>query len=451
MENKNKYKKTLLNGLMYALASVVALTLIVGIVGGISKSNLFQGSLLSMFNSIGLTDFDEGYPDLGIEHVYVQKVSNPTDEFPYYKYQTTVVVRNYGEALDNGSVVMTSGENQKTAFVRNTLNGLDLAKGQTFIFDDYEILMDGRYNFGFFTFNVELKDQREGFNDNNDMVVSVYEEPVKLEAFAVEMVDEDENFTLSYLPSEDYKDRLDELNLDVCFAREFEGLDDSEKKYAEVEIKNDVYSYYKSRISDELILSEEFECENVDSEDNGSGNGLMSIPESFDEDVNYVVYLKASNDDDFMSVSNVLYLPTQKYVNKAEFVKLFTDFAGMEIFTDGKHYYEDVDENSWYAPYVQTMFNYGLLHDSVDFVFGPEDEVLRKDVLESLLNYFDIDLYVEDGAPHFYDVQKDNEDFFFAEALYSSGKAKALGIYLYPEKRMSHQFLKYMIDEFLET
>jgi hypothetical protein len=121
----------------------------------------------------------------------------------------------------------------------------------------------------------------------------------------------------------------------------------------------------------------------------------------------------------------------------------------MDVKKDGKNYFEDVLESDTFYPYVQTMFNHGLIADPIDFAFNPNDTVLRADILEPLLNYYDADiLSVEEGAPHFADVNEDSSSFFFAEALYSGGKAKALGIYFDPDKKATKQFLKYMIDEF---
>ena len=452
MTNKNKHKNVIFNGILYAVASVSAVMLIIGVAGGFSKLDLGKGSILSLFNKIGLTDFDEGRPDLGIEYMYLKKTANPTAEFPYYKYSTNIVVRNYGEFLENGSVVISAGEGQKTAFVRNNLEGLTIDKGQTFIFDDYEVLMDARYNYGQFEFKIDLKDQKEGDDDNNQHVVSVYEEPVKIESLSLEDRVSEEA-VLNYGFMKGYEEALEEIDLEVCIAENFEFAPEVTLKYAEVDLGDDVYSYYKVKAEPELFLDEEFECQDAEAGD-GIG-GVDSMLESLDEDDEYTVFLRAADQDsdkpeNFFAVSNLIHMPVQNFMIKAEFTKLFMDYAGIDVSAEGQSYFDDVDEDAWYLPYVKTMFNYGLLHDPMDFTFGPEEVVYRAEVLEPLLNYFDIDLVVDEGAPHFYDVPRDSEDFFFAEALYSSGKMKALGIYLHPEKRMSRQFLNYIIDEFLE-
>jgi len=107
-----------------------------------------------------------------------------------------------------------------------------------------------------------------------------------------------------------------------------------------------------------------------------------------------------------------------------------------------------VTSEEWYAPYVQVMFDYGLVHDNYRFEFKGYEAVTRAEILEPILNYFDVDLTVKDGAPHFHDVQDDSGHYYFAESLYASGKGRGLGIYLYPEKQASKQYLKYLIDEF---
>ena len=430
-----------LNGLLYGAASLVAVVFVISIGAGIISGWNGQGSILSLFNKIGLTDFDEARPDVGIEYVYLRKVSNPSENFDYYKYQATVVVRNYGEKLIDGDVVISAGENQKNAFVRNTLNGLNLNKGQTFVFDDYEVLMDGRYNYRQFKFKVELKDQKERTDDNNEHLAEVYEEPVKLESLEVDHVDGNGDIALIYSPTNAYAEKLSELNTEICLTKNTEVLDGIELKYAEIDTDKDVYSYYKIKASRDLFMNEAFECET-----------LSETGYDFGDDVDYVLFLRAVNEtgegEKFFAISNLIYLPVQRYVNRAEFTRLFIEYAGIGLDNDGKIYFKDVTIEDWYSPYVQTMFNYGLIHDSKDFIFGPDEEIGRAEMLEPLLNYFDVDLAVDEGAPHYYDVPKDHEDYFFVESLYTSGKAKALGIYFHPEKRLSSYFLKYMINEF---
>ena len=128
MKNKNKHNSSLLNGLLYGLASLVAVVLIASVANGVSNGNMFKGSVLSLFNKIGLTDFDNARPDVGIEYVSLRKTTNPSDDFDYYKYQTTLVVRNYGEVLTNGSLVISAGENQKTAFILHKYDDLPYVK-----------------------------------------------------------------------------------------------------------------------------------------------------------------------------------------------------------------------------------------------------------------------------------------------------------------------------------
>ncbi|MFA4891655.1 MAG: S-layer homology domain-containing protein [Candidatus Gracilibacteria bacterium] len=450
MKNKNSYKKLVLNGLLYGAASLVAAVFAVSIYAGIVNGWSGQGSILSLFNKIGLTDFDEARPDVGIEYVYLRKISNPVDDFNYYKYQATVVVRNYGERLVDGDVVISAGENQKNAFVRNTLNGLTLNKGQTFVFDDYEVLMDGKYNYGQYTFEVELKDQKERDSENNEQTVDIYEEPVKLESLEVESVEADGDIALIYSQSNGYEEKLSELNLEICLTKNTDLFSEKDLKYAEVDTGKEIFSYYKIKANKDLLLDDSFECEE-----------LVESSYDFEEDVDYVMYLRAlkgegeigdGNEDgntDFFATSNLIYVPIQKYINRAEFTKLFTEYAKLGIDDEGKIYFDDVGEEDWYSPYVQTMFNYGLLHDPKDFAFNAEESVSRAEILEPLLNYFDVDLKVAEGAPHFYDVPKDHGDYFFAEGLFASGKAKAFGIYLHPDKKLSSHFLKYMINEFM--
>jgi len=438
MKNKNKNNSSLYNSLLYGFASLIGVALIVSVAGGISNGDMFKGSVLSLFNKIGLTDYDEARPDIGIEYASLRKISNPSGDFDYYKYQATVVVRNYGEVLNDGSLVISAGENQKTAFVQNGIDGLTLIKGATFIFEDYEILMDGEFNYGIVDFEIDLKDQKERNDENNSYSLEVFETPVRIESLDVSSV-EDGILDYSYQVGDGYSRVLEEMGLEICMTNG-DRFSEEDKKYSEILAGENVFSYYKVKADKETLLLEDFSCDSFE-------DSLFEL----DPELDYSFYLKASSDDEYFATSNFLYIPVQNTLNRAEFSKLFTEYTGLGVYKDGKSYYQDVTEEDWYFPYVQTMFNYGLLHDNIEFQFFPEDVVTRQEILEPVLNHFDSDLNVDEGAPHFHDVSEDNEYFFFAESLHSSGRAKTLGIYLHPDRSLSSYFLKYLIDEFSKT
>lgn len=438
-----KYKtKTFSAGLSWPvkiLAGLLAVVLFSGVIGGLSRVDLFKGSILSIFNKIGLVAFDTLDPDVGIEYVYLRKTANPSENFSYYKYEATIVVRNYGDELNDGSITVSAGATQKSAFIRNGLNGLSLAKGQTFIFNDYELLMDSKFNYEEFNFEITSKDVNDNDLKNNFYKVYAFEKPAGIENFNIEAKGKKDNFTFSY-------DFEGDMSLQLCTADSAEFLDENSLKYAEIGAGGDVYSYYKVKAEPGLLTAEKFEC------DDFPAKGITgSFEASFDSDKDTVLFLRAidGGDEKAFKNSNLLCLPAQEFTTKADFVKIFVEETEMDMKQDGKNYFEDVSESDVFYPYVQTMFNHGLIADPIDFAFDPNDVVYRADVLEPLLNYYDVDiLSVEEGAPHFADVNEDSSSFFFAEALYSEGKAKALGIYFDPDKRATKQFLKYMINEF---
>jgi len=431
------------------LAVMLGIALLSGVVGGLSRVDLFQGSILSLFNKIGLVAFDRGEPDAGIEYVYLRKTANPSKNFAYYKYDATIVVRNYGENFKDASVTVSAGTTQKSAFMRNGLNGLSLDKGQAFIFDDYELLMDAKFNYENFVFEIAPKNINDNDLENNFYTVFVFEEPAKIENFSIESKDKKDNFVFSY----DYETDMD---LQLCTADDVSFLGGSNLKYTEIDAGDDVYSFYKIKAEPSVLTSEKFTC------DGFPADGVTgSFGANFDSGKDTILFLRAVNEGladnkngfadgkTSFANSNLLYLPAQEFMTRADFAKFFVEEAGINIKKDGKNYFKDILESDWFYPYVQTMFNKGLVADPMDFAFNPRGVVYRADILEPLLNHYDVDiLSIDEGAPHFADVDEDSEDFFFAEALYSEGKAKAVGIYLRPDKRASKQFLKYLIDEF---
>ena len=430
------------NLFLMMLGILISGALFMGIVGNMGSDSL-KTSVLSIFNRIGITDYVEEYPDLGIDKVTLVKMSDPTSSFPYYKYKANILVTNYGELLEKANIVLTSGPNQKTAFVRNELYGLTLDKGEKFMFDDYEVLMDQSLNFKSFEFNLDPKDVKDKDFDNNSYVVEVLEDVAEIQTFDLNSYATNGMHQFSFLPSQDLGEDIDEMKVEICVAEGYEGISDEELRYSEIDTKSFIYSYYKASLAADHLATDKFECV------------AFASSYKFDLDKEYAVYLRSfdlprngATVEGEYALSDILYLPTSELLTRANYAKYFLEFSGMEKMFEGESVFQDVSAEDWYAPYVQAMFNHGLIKDSYKFEFAGEDAIMRAEVLEPVLNYFDVDLRVQDGAPHFHDVQEGSEYYYFAESLYAADKGHGLGIYLHPEQQVSKHYLKYLIDEF---
>lgn len=428
------------------LALVVVAIAAVAILGKTLDSTLFQSSILSLFNKIGITDYKEEYPDLGIDKITLTKIAEPSADFNYYKYRANVVLKNFGESVDKTTVVISSGEGQKKAFVRNELYGLTLDKGESFLFSDYEVLMTGDYNFRTFKFEIDIKDAKDREDENNSYTTSVLEDPAKLSGLEVSSRDARDGFYFDYDLEKGREEILNEMNLQICIAENLNGIEKENLRYAEMFDSRNIYSYYKIKANEGLIKNKAFVCE-----DARKLRGKYSVYKNFDlsDEKEYVAYLRAFNaDPDSFAISNFIYLPKDSSVTKADFVKLFVSESGMTLNPSGQIIFKDVFGDEFFASSLQTMFNAGLVKETSDFEFHPDKMVLRRDVLEPLLNFYDVDLDVADGAPHFADVAKASDDYYFVEALYAKGAGLNLGIHFNGNEEASTYFVKYLINEF---
>lgn len=425
----------------WTLGTFLVGVLLMGVVSSLGNITMLQGSVLSLLNKVGLTDFKEEYPDYGIENITLLKISNPDENLPFYKYKASSIVRNFGEGSDKADVVISAGSGQKSAFVRNELYGLTLGKGESFIFDDYELLMNKLANYQEFDVAIDMKNIKDRDLANNSRKVYAFEEPLKLQSFEVSAYDFDKHFTFSYQPSAEYAEELSALPMQICVAKDYKWPSGTDLKYAETNTASDVYSYYKVKADPKLFVDDSFECS-----DARKSSDQYAVFANLDLENEYAVFLKVITGQNSYAVSNIVYLPKQEFLTRASFVKLFVEETGMPLYTDGQNYFEDVKGDESYSPFVQTMFNNGLFRETSDMQFGADNEVLRGEVLEPILSYYDIDLVISDAAPHFADVSQDSKNYFFLEALYSTGETKSLGLHFGPDKRVSKQFLKYLID-----
>ena len=446
----------------YLLISLLALIVTVGfsydfINSGDLKVNGFKANVLASLNDY-VFGVDKNSPDVGITNVYVTKLENPKKDFPYYRYKATVSLRNYGGVYDDASLILNAGERQKTAFVRNSIEGFKLGKGEIFVFEDYELLVDAKANYGKFTFELESKNHGDNNPDNNSFIVDVFEEPARLGTLSVKDFD-GKNVALESLFDMDSTDILDNSTKEICsFDTAYTDVA-GEGRYAETDTVTDVFSYYKFKTSKDLLLNENLNCEKIVDVKSGEEFGvkysenrvyflMANVGDSGDEGEDG----NEGEDEELFAFSNAVYLPRQEFMTKQEFAKLFIELAEVAQ-TSGNQYYSDVDSDSKYAPYIQTMYDNGLTYESMQledksFSFDPEKVVTRADVLEPLLNYFDIDLVEGDGAPHFSDVKNSSRNYYFVEAIYADGKGHAFSQKFSPEKKASTEFLKYLINEF---
>lgn len=387
-------------------------------------------------------------PDLGIERVTLRKTSDPTDSFNYYTYSANIILKNHGGDLKNAQLSMHAGDDQKHLFVKNEIDGFSLAKGQNYIVDNYEIYFDGNYNGGKVTVEIRLPEGLDYYAGNNKYDVEIFEAPPKIEALGLEKINDEGEFVLEFQPA----NSAIPVNGFEAYTAERPGVSEVEEKYAETQMGTEsgqkIYSYSRIKNSPEILRSPGWKLKSIS---NSDGYSLKFQDDPFaDPDVHYVYLKSTDTETGNYAISNLIKLSPQKELDRAAFAKLFVDYADIDVFDTGENYFDDVSPQAWYSSYVQTIYNLGLIKND-SYRYNPDLPMTRGDVLRVVLDYFDVDLAMAYGGPHFADISSDHYLFPYAEALFSGGKGGVLGENFHPDKTATKNYLKYLINEYKEN
>ncbi len=397
-----------------------------------NKSNfsILETSILTMLKAVYQQNVEP--PDLGIENITVRKVADPTEKFNYYKYNATIVLKNYGGNLINGKLALRGYPDQKNVMLNNDLEGFTLYADRSFIIRDYEIILDANYNGGEFSIEIDLIDETDYYKDNNVYRVSVFEMPAKIESISLKEIEDDGDFLVDFDAD---RFSLRKHDFEVYVGEDMQ-VDEESLRYDEVFTQNDLFGYHRFRNSEEnlqgsyeVFPTTETTAHHIDFGTNPFyGTGYKYI------------FVKAINPKTgYYAISNVLRFGPQEEMSRIEFVRNFIDTARIEIDDAGDTHYSDIAEGEWYSSYIETLYNLGLL-DITNEYFGPEKTITRAEVLKTVLDYYDVDLAVVTDGESFEDVDPENEIHPYTEAYaVSSGRDLADG-HFYPEYYRTEEY-----------
>ena len=400
---------------------------------------ILETSVLSILQDIA-QEYAPEPPDLSIDKITVRKTASPKDDFNYTKYTSTVIIHNNGGPLANARLVLGAGDNQKFTLVKNTKNGFTLGPDETYIVRNYELLFNGNYNGGTVKVNLDLTDHKDYDDSNNYYYVDLFDAPSKIKSIELDEVLSDGTHVANF-DSIPYAIRKHDFS--VLQANSLP-TDNFESRYREVETDDGIYGYHLIKNSPELAEGN-FEKKEV-SEIEAHFLKLEDDP-FLDDETNYV-YIKAVNPEtDQFAISNILSFGPQDEMTRSELAKLFVEAVDLEGTDEGITHFSDINHDEWYAPYVQTLYDLGLF-DLKTYQFNPGETVSRGEVLKMVLEYFDTDLQIKKGAPHFEDVAELDEYYAYAEALYATGNARSLSENLRLEAPATRDYLNYLIYEY---
>lgn len=428
--------------LLYSIPILISFTLITQFAFPNTDLALLQTSFISVLKDIA----EENRPlppDLAIEKISLRKIGDPSENFDYYKYYATVIIKNYGGDVKNSQVTL-GGIDQKYIFLNNTPEGFSLQKGKNYIVDNYEVIFDGNYNGGNITLEININDRVDPYKENNSSTVFIFEQPAKLQSIAIDQILNDGTFKIVFDP-ENYALNTD--NFEVYFSDSME-FNDKELKYDEIKRGDYVYGYHRIKNSAEFVNDLRWRAEQRSELDS---HFVKFTFDPFEDNIAHYFYVKAINPEKgYYAVSNILKFNPQESLDRAEFAKAFLDYADIEIYDNGESYYEDINADVWYKPYVQTLYNLGLIN-SESLKYLPQNIINRGDVLRVVLDYFDVNLVVPEDLPHFKDVSTEDQIYPYIQALYASSHGNIFRDEFSPYQPATKNYLKYLINEFKEN
>lgn len=118
---------------------------------------------------------------------------------------------------------------------------------------------------------------------------------------------------------------------------------------------------------------------------------------------------------------DVLVKPNDQ-VTRAQFSKILVNALNLVEVPENRKAFPDVEENSWYYPYINTVSSLGIVNGKPDGTFKPNDYITRDQMISMIFNAFP---YIQRTQP-VYDIYKDVPRGYWAETAIN--KANSMGI-----------------------
>jgi hypothetical protein len=424
----------------YILPSVIVLVLALTVVFAKYNPQFLQSSLLSMFQDIKTqAELSAAPPDLAIDKITYQKIADPNDDFNYFKFKATVVLKNHGGDLTNAKVTLSTDNPQKYSFVKNAETGFYLKRSHNHIIRDFEFLLPGDYNFSQINFSLNITDQEDSNPLNNSYLLSVFDMPAKISSIKLDELAEDNTFVLDF----DFPERYNDGHDFKIMINDNLKIEKDDLLYAEVLSEDNVYGYYRVKNTEEIFNADSWTEVDVDGKD---FHYFKFSDDPFADQREHYLYIKAEKDGN-VGMSNVLKFIPQEKINRGEFAEIFVERADMVLDDEGVNLFDDIDPAQDFFGHVQTLSNLGLI-EANNGQYLPEATISRGEVIKPILDYFDVDLNIGNGAPHFEDVDEEDMNYVFVESLYASKAGSVFPSKMNTNIPATKAYLEYLIDAY---
>lgn len=342
--------------------------------------------------------------DLAIEDVVLDLVSEPKEFFDFYRYEADVLLKNDGGNLKKAQVVLALEDSDEEM----VLNDFDLAAGENFLIEDFEILLPGDLNFQTLRLTASITGAKEKFTANNIYETEVYGLAKKLE-INVDLLKEarSEGWEIWYSENVPVRDEI-----------YFESLEgDLVKSYGLIPMTKEIFE----------------------------GNGFERISGYQNQEGFFFLREETENGD---KVSDVLHLEENELLMRRDFARILVEGLNLDLAKPEVEFLSDVGLDDPDAAMIYAIYGLGILSDEEGF-FRPEALVTRGEVLKAVLDYFDTEILLDEEAENrFVDIEEDSEIYPYLQVLMRSESVEGFGEEFSPDSAATNGFLKFLINEY---
>ncbi len=397
------------------------------------ESSVLNTSVLAILKKVA-EQRDALPPAVFIEKATVRQVADPTSDFPYYKYSSTIILKNEGGPVVNKKLKIFGNKNQKHSFIRNTDRGFSVNAGGSYIVRGYEIFADSRFNSMKIELGTEIVDEKVG-SKSEEHDINLFYGKARISDFGVKKAKD--SLRLKFNVPNNVA-LFEKVKLYKSY-----GIGDTggEATYHEELSEEDIFSF---------AIIEADEVNTTDSSWKEVEGFDYENPVVEEEGKTVFYQLRAYGEDtEEYAVSDILKVSNNENLSRAAFAKLFVEDAGVKVDETGQMSYEDVDADSWYGDYVHTLYNLGLIPFN-ELNFYPSKSISRAEALQIVMDYFDVDIAGMSDSPVFYDVEIESNFAPYIKALASSSVRLNLGDEFRPDAPATKAFLNFLINEYRE-
>lgn len=363
--------------------------------------NILETSMLGILRNVAV-EKQTMAADLEIVDVHLEMVAEPKEFFDFYRYKADVLVSNLGGDLEDGAVRVKVKGGKEEVFLMN----LNIGHDSQYLMEGLEVLLPGGFNFQKLDLVVELTNQKEVVVDNNIYPLMIHGLSSRMEI------------------TKELLEKARDEGLEVWYSSKISARS---QDYHE-SLKDDfVESYGVIAMSENLL--EEGGFKQISGYQGQSGFFFL-------KDVDGEAY----------RVSDVLHLEEEEILTRTEFGHLLLEELGLEIEKPEVEFLADVPLDSEFAEEIYKIYGLGILKDEEGF-FRPEEVMSRAEVLQAVLDYFDVD-FVEDGEVNFADVKGDESFYPYLMVLAGGQKLGGFGEEFRPEDPATNSFLTFLINEY---